>query len=55
MKTCASCPTPAKCKAAGKCLKGGEYAYGGKATKKMNKGGYANCGASVSPNGKSKA
>ena len=49
MKTCASCPTPGKCKAAGKCLKGG-----GKETKKMNKGGYANCGASVKPNGKSK-
>ena len=48
MKTCASCPTPGKCKAAGKCLKGG------KETKKMNKGGYANCGASVKPNGKSK-
>jgi len=51
MKTCASCPTPGKCKAAGKCLKGG----GSKETKKMNKGGYANCGASVKPNGKSRS
>jgi len=55
MKTCASCTTPDKCKSAGKCLKGGEYAYGGKATKKMNKGGMANCGASVAPNGKSRS
>jgi hypothetical protein len=28
MKTCPSCPTPAKCKKAGKCLKG-NYAKGG--------------------------
>lgn len=28
MKTCPSCPTPAKCKKAGKCLKG-KYAKGG--------------------------
>jgi hypothetical protein len=28
MKTCSSCPTPAKCKKAGKCLKG-NYAKGG--------------------------
>ena len=49
MKTCASCPTPGKCKAAGKCLKGD------KATKKMNKGGYANCGASMKPKGNSRS
>ena len=30
MKTCASCPSPAKCKAAGKCLKSSaKMGYGG--------------------------
>ena len=39
MKTCASCPAPAKCKAAGKCLKASpvKKAYGGMAKKKKKK------------------
>jgi len=47
-KTCPGCPTPAKCTAAGKCAKESGMAYGGMAKKKaFNKGGMANCGASV--------
>lgn len=53
MKTCASCPSPAKCTAAGKCLKSSaKMGYGGMPKKvKMAKGGMtkANCGASMKP------
>lgn len=46
MKTCATCPSPAKCKAAGRCLKATAMARGGSVQK-------ANCGASMKPGQKS--
>lgn len=54
-KTCPGCPTPEKCTAAGKCAKKAKTGMmgGGMAKKKAmgyNKGGMANCGASVKPN-----
>ena len=51
MKLCKGCSAPAKCTAAGKCLKTAAKAYGGMAKKKanMNRGGMANCGASMKP------
>ena len=55
-KPCKGCPTPDKCTAAGKCLGKSQKSKAGMSkggmVKGYNKGGYANCGASMPPSKK---